>query len=276
MFSLGEMVRKSQPDVFWCMRSLPKPKREAMYTLFAFARHIDDLWRSTIAESEKEELLKAWRVELDNIYDKQVPTTNIGRKIYKNCLRFNLPKDLWIKILDSAEMQVPTHLSAPSQEKLESYLLGAAVVPLQLALLIVEPKHPKADAELAKNLGVAIALTFILRDIKDDAQDDLVYFPLELLQKVGVEIAEPQHMVEDKHITDARQELALLVKPAFSKSERLLAKMNKKDTITLRYLKNLSESLYAAMEKRGWEIMAPKLQISRFKRLGIAAKTIWE
>ncbi len=274
MLSLGEMVRKSQPDVFWCMRSLPKSKREALYTLFAFVRHIDDLWRSTISDAEKSELLKAWRVELDNIYDKQVPTTNIGRKIYKNCLRFNLPKDLWVKILDSAEMQVPNHLCAPTQEQFDRYLFGSAIVPLQLALLIIQPNHPKADAELAKYLGSAIALTYILRDIKDDAQNDLMYFPRELLQKVGVALDEPQQMVEDKHLTDARQLLAQAVKPAFAKSERLLGKMNKKDTITFRYLKNLSVSLYNIMEKRGWEIMAPKPQISRCRRLWIAAKTI--
>ena len=86
MLSVGDIVKKSQPSLFWCMRGLPKPKREAIYTLFAFCHHISNIIRSKMPAAEKVELLNAWREELDNIYDKKVPTTNIGRKIYKNCI----------------------------------------------------------------------------------------------------------------------------------------------------------------------------------------------
>ena len=57
---------------------------------------------------EKENLLGAWREELNNIYDKNVPSTNIGRKIYKNCMRFNLPKEMWLEILHSAFLKTKT------------------------------------------------------------------------------------------------------------------------------------------------------------------------
>ena len=37
MLSIGNIVRKSQPSMFWGMRNIAKPKREAMYTIFAFS-----------------------------------------------------------------------------------------------------------------------------------------------------------------------------------------------------------------------------------------------
>ena len=59
---------------------MPKAKREAMYTLYAFCRHIDDIVDGDSSLAEKQELLQAWREEMDNIYDKKVPATEIGRR----------------------------------------------------------------------------------------------------------------------------------------------------------------------------------------------------
>ena len=44
---------------------LPKAKREAMYTIYAFCRHIDDIVDGDSDMSEKQELLQAWREELE-------------------------------------------------------------------------------------------------------------------------------------------------------------------------------------------------------------------
>ena len=121
MQSVADVVKKSQPILFWCTRSLPKSKREAIYTLFAFCRHLDGIVCSAMPIAEKQELLKQWREELDNIYDKKVPVSNIGRKIYKNCMRFNLSKDLWLKILDGVSLNVPSPLKAPSRADFEKY-----------------------------------------------------------------------------------------------------------------------------------------------------------
>lgn len=71
MNDIKKIVRKSGTSFFWSMRFLPKAKREAMYTLYAFCRHIDDIVDGDSSIAEKQELLQAWREELDNIYDKK-------------------------------------------------------------------------------------------------------------------------------------------------------------------------------------------------------------
>ena len=80
MNDIKAIVKKSGTSFFWSMRMLPKAKREAMYTIYAFCRHIDDIVDGNSDMSEKQELLQAWREELDNIYDKKVPATEIGRR----------------------------------------------------------------------------------------------------------------------------------------------------------------------------------------------------
>lgn len=266
MLSLGSMIRKSQPTLFWCMRSLPKPKREAIFTLFAFCRHLDSVSRSNMPE--KEELLKAWREELDNIYDKKVPATNIGRKIYKNCLRFNLPKDLWIEILNGAFLNVKP-MFAPSIEVFEQYIHGVAEVPFKIALMIIDPEHPKAGDELAKNLGQAVLLTYILRDIKDDAKAGYVYIPTEVLKQANIISTTAREILEHKNLALARAQLSDWAEKGYIKAERLLNKMNYTDTGSLRMIYNLCFCQFEIMKKRGWEIISPKPKVNFIKRLNI-------
>lgn len=87
--------------------------------------------------AEKIDLLQAWREEMDNIFDKKVPTTEIGRKIYKNCMRFKLPKEEFLHLIDSIGMDVPNPVQAPDLNKFYRYCRGVAGVPGSLTLRIL-------------------------------------------------------------------------------------------------------------------------------------------
>ena len=275
MLSIGELVRKSQSSVFWCMRSLPKAEREAMYTLYAFCRHINEIMISSMTEREKESLLTAWKEELDNIYEKNVPSTNIGRKIYKNCMRFNLPKESFAAILHSAELNAIKPLIAPKSEVFERYIYGIAVVPVELSLKIMGEEKSNVRKELAHNLGSAMIVTYILRDIKDDAKKERVYFPSDVLEKAGVMIDIPMSMAEDKNLIVARAELAKVAARNFRNVERLLDKMSRKKYLPLRFINNISRCYFEKMQKRGWEIISPKPKISNLEKIGIVWNTIF-
>lgn len=275
MLSLGNMIRKSQPALFWCMRSLSKPKREAVFTLFAFCRHLEAVFHSSMSAYDKKDLLNAWREELDNIYEKKIPATNIGRKIYKNCLRFNLPKALWLEILDSTALNLESPLQAPDYQEFEKYVRGTAEVPLQLALMIIEPEHLKAGIELAKNLGRAVLLTYILRDVKDDAKAGRLYIPNDILLQADIKYDTPREVVENKNFVVAREKIAEQVEKRYLKAERLLTKMDYADTRVLRFIYNLGLCQFEMMNKRGWEIISPKPKVNFAKRLYILYHTVF-
>ena len=276
MISLGDMVRKNHPLLFWGMRRLPKAKRDAIYTLFAFCRHLATLQRSDMSLTEKAEILAAWHEELNNIYDKRVPETNIGRKIYKNCLRFNLPKKLWEEILNSAELDAQIPLVAPDENKFIRYVDGTAVVPIELTLMILDGEHPLVNAELAKNLGYAVLLTYILRDIKDDAKRGRMYIPLGALRECGIELDTPRGIIENKNLSAVRENIATQVEKCYIQAEKLLDKTNKQDTLPLHMVEVSGRTLFEMMKKRGWEIISPKPQLGFIKRVGIAYRLLFK
>lgn len=273
--SFGAVIRKSQPALFWCMRSLPKSKREAVFTLFAFCRHLDSVVRSSMPESEKLDLLNAWREELDNIYERKVPLTNIGRKIYKNCMRFNLQKKLWLEILNSAFLKMNAGADMPDLQSFKQYIYGSSEVPLLLFLMIIDNEHIKAKEELAKNLGQALSLTYMLRDVKDDAGFGYLYFPKEFLQQAEVKQTQQRKIVEDRNFISVREKLAQHADNCYAKAERLLSKMNYADTRALRMLHNLGRCQFEMMKERGWEIISPKPKVNAFKRFNIFYHTVF-
>ena len=276
MQSLGDIVRRSQPSLFWCMRGIKKANREAVFTVFAFCRHLDSILRSDMTPEDKKDWLNTWREELDNIYDKKVPTTNIGRKIYKNCIRFDLPKSAWSKILQAAFLDACDTQFSPSAEVFEQYVDGMAVMPLHLLLMIVTPEHPRANQELAKSLGYAVFITSTLRDVKGDSKRNRMYIPQEILEQAGVKIEEPRDMIEDKNLPQAREILSKQAESGFNKAERLLSKMDKKRTLPLRLMLNKTRALFDIMQKRGWEVISPKPKLNLPKRIYILYRTIFK
>lgn len=272
MNNIKKMVKKSGTSFFWSMRFLPTAKRNAMYTIYAFFRHIDDIVDGDAEMSEKLELINAWKEELDNIYDKKAPLTDIGRKIYKNCMRFKLPKEEFLRLMDSISMDLPNPVQAPSLEKFYEYCRGVAGVPGSLSLRIFGCEDEELIEELATTLGNALQITNILRDVKDDAMANRLYIPKEFLEKAGIMTADPLSVVVDKNLAVAREELAKIASADFDKSFAIIDKLDKKTARPVKAIAYIYKRYFDIMQNRGWEIISPKPKVNKFSKLCITVK----
>lgn len=272
MNNIKRMVKKSGTSFFWSMSLLPRAKRNAMYTIYAFFRHIDDIVDGDAPMSEKLELIRAWREEMDNIYDRKIPQTDIGRRIYKNCMRFKLPKDEFLTMLDSISMDLPNPVQAPDMDKLNKYCRGVAGSPGNLSLRIFGCTDKKLINELSETLGRALQLTNILRDVKEDAQADRLYLPKELLEKAGIHSTVPMDVVVDKNLSVAREELARIAGDDYKKAFSHLKKLDKKVARPVKAIAYIYKRYFDIMQDRGWEIISPKPNVGKFMKLCLALK----
>ena len=275
MNNIKRMVKKSGTSFFWSMRLLPKAKRNAMYTIYAFFRHIDDIVDGDTDIGEKLELIAAWRQELDNIYDKKAPATEIGRRIYKNCMRFKLPKSEFIRLIDSITMDLPNPVQAPSLNQLDRYCRGVAGVPGSLSLRIFGVEDETLIEKLSSTLGNALQLTNILRDVKEDAQADRLYIPREYLDKAGIEATDPLTVVVNKNLAVAREELAKTAAKNYDEAYELIKKLDKKAARPVLMIANIYKHYFDIMQNRGWEIISPKPFVSKWKKLTIALQAFF-
>lgn len=274
MSSIGIMVRKSQATMFWCMQGLPKAKREAIYTLYAFCRHIDSIAESKLSQKEKIELLNAWQQELENIYEKKVPASNIGRKIYKNCMRFKIKKEDFAEILISARLDFPNPLQAPSYEIFYKHCYGAYEIPAYITLQIIGCLEENQMRDLAKSWGRAIYITRILKDIKEDAKANHLYLPKELLEQSDIFSTNPITVVTDKNLISVREQMARNASADFDKAFNILQKIDKKLVRPLSFILHIYKRYFDIMQNRGWEIISPKPIIKIKDKLAIAINTL--
>lgn len=273
MNDIKRIVKRSGSSFFWSMRLLPKAKRNAMYTIYAFCRHIDDIVDGNdTSMSEKLSLLKAWREEMDNIYDQKVPTTDIGRRIYKNCMRFKLPKGEFLQLIDSISMDVPNPVQAPSMEKFLQYCYGVAGVPGSLSLRIFGCTDENIIKQLSRSLGLALQITNILRDVKEDAQSNRLYIPRELLEKANIHSSSPSEVITDKNLAIAREELARIALEEFKKADKLIKQVDKSVARPVRAIEAIYRKYFDIMQERGWEVISPKPRINKLCKFTLAAK----
>ena len=259
MSAIGRLVRKNYSAVFWCTLHYPKAKREAVYTLYALFKHFDDLSSSSLSEKEKGEIFAAWQREIVNIYDKKVPATNIGRRIYKNCMRFKLERDCFEEILNSFAMDCPKPMVAPTLQELKKYCVGVSEVPCYLILKIIGQFDEDLTMEMSHRIGRAVELTQILKNVKEDMLGGHVYIPEEFLAAADIDKKlPPKEILIHKNLYMARSQLADIARYDYAEAYRLLKENHNKNSKPVVYMLNLYHAYFEQMDKRGWEIISPK------------------
>ena len=276
MSSIGRIVRKNHSAVFWCTRHYPKAKREAVYTLYALVKHLDDLSTSNLPKNEKEDILQAWRRELVNIYDKKVPETDIGRKIYKNCMRFKVPRESLNAIIEGFSLDCPEPLCRPSNENFEKYCYGIAEIPSFLILKVIAEFDEPTTKSLSKAIGRAVEITNILKNIKEDMLNGHIYIPKEYLEVAEIDSdLSPKDVLTHTNLYIARQKLAQEARSSFREAYRLLEENNNKNSKPIVYMLNLYYRYFELMDTRGWEVISPKPVLKAKDRLMLLIKALF-
>jgi phytoene synthase len=276
MSSLGSLVRKSQASLFWCLRGLPKAQREAVYALYAFCRHIENIADGDLPQAQKKQILETWEQELDNIYVKKVPASDIGRKIYKHCMRFKIRKEDFCAILKSAMTDFTHPLQAPDMRTFQQYVKGEAHMPVYITLQIMGDEDEEKCRALAQNYGDAMFWTTVLKDIKEDAQAGHLYIPKNMLKSAAIDATDPMSVLTDARLVDVREKIGRQAEENFSKAFELLETIKPSHTRPLRFILNIYKCYFDKMKTRGWEIMSPKPEIGKKEKLAMAWKVLFD
>ncbi len=276
MSSIGRLVRKNHSAVFWCTMRYPKAKREAVYTLYALFNHFDDLSSSNLSEKEKGEIFNAWKQEINNIYDKKVPATSIGRRIYKNCIRFKLDRRYFEKVLQGFALDCPKPMYCPSLKEFTQYCRGVSEIPCYLIMKIIDEFDEETTEKLSKNIGFAVEITQILKNVKEDMTGGHVYIPQEYLDDAEIEEGlSPYDILTHKNLYKARTKMADAAREAYEEAYKTLKDSHNKNSKPVIYMLNLYHTYFEMMDKRGWEIISPKPELGIKDRFCLAFKAMF-
>jgi presqualene diphosphate synthase len=159
---------------------LPYQRREAMYAVYAFCREVDDIADGDAARVLKEVLLSDWRSEIAPLYA-GCPQHSITRALREAVRLYGLQCSDFLAVIDGIAMDACTDVRAPSLDELDLYCERVAVAVGRLSVRIFGEETP-AGERVAAELGRALQLTNVLRDLAEDAERQRLYLPREVLQ----------------------------------------------------------------------------------------------
>jgi phytoene synthase len=185
------VTRAQAANFFYGIRLLPGERRRAMCAVYAFARRVDDIGDGTLPEEEKLRRLDGEALAIAAL-DGPTGADRVMVALADAQRRFPLPRDALTELIEGVRMDV-AGATYESFDELVVYCRRVAGGIGRLCLAIFGLRGDAGggaahtDAErLADELGVALQLTNILRDVREDAENGRVYVPGEDLRRFGV------------------------------------------------------------------------------------------
>ena len=177
------VTRERAANFFYGIRLLPPDKRRAMYAVYAFARRVDDIGDGDLPPAEKLRLLAGERAAVARIG--QGGEDPVLAALADACARFALPVDALTDLIDGVEMDV-RDVRYETFDELVAYCRRVAGSIGRLSLAIFGAQDMARAQPLADDLGVAMQLTNILRDVREDRGRGRTYLPAGDLRRFGV------------------------------------------------------------------------------------------
>ena len=171
---------------------LGKQKREACYAVYAFCRYIDDLVDEqgstddhSINTLAVERAIAKWQNELDKVYTGQESRTPVMVAWADVLKRYSIPRELPNLLIAGCMSDLRPAVRYETFEELYDYCYKVASVVGLMTSRIFGYTDSSAEKR-AVDLGIAMQLTNILRDIGEDLENDRIYIPQEELTKFGL------------------------------------------------------------------------------------------
>jgi 15-cis-phytoene synthase len=181
------------------IRLLPPAKRRGLAVIYAFARRIDDIGDGTLpgqdrdmpAEEKIAALEEARQAVLNVGETSQDQSDPVLLALADTARHFPVPLPAFGELIDGCVADVRgTHYETFEDLHYYCRCVAGSIGRLSLGIFGTRGDQEKAS-ELADGLGVALQLTNILRDIREDHANGRVYLPAEDLAKFDVDLAGP-------------------------------------------------------------------------------------
>jgi phytoene synthase len=267
-------TKKSGSNFYYSFLFLPKAKREAMYTIYAFCKAVDSAVDEPAAGSNPQDELKHWREELEAAYS-GTPTTPIMISLAHHVKILGIPKAYFEELVKGVEMDLFNNRYATFDE-LSLYCYRVASVVGLICLHVFGVTSARAQ-DYAVALGMAFQLTNILRDVGSDAAERRIYLPLDDLQKWNC----PEKAILNRNYSpEFRALMEYEASQAHHYYKRADAALNGLSPQELRALtvaeimRGVYSRILERIEQSHYQVFGPRISLSTTQRVLIALR-IW-
>lgn len=270
----ARLTRKSDTSFYYAFLLLPREKRRAIYTLYSFCRVLDDCVDEP--DGGGEEGLQRWMAEVQRAYDGR-PTTDLGRELAETLFQFPIPRACFEEIAAGCRMDL-TVTRYRTFDELRVYCRRVASA-VGLASIEIFGYEEPATRDYAVELGLALQLTNILRDLSSDAARGRLYLPLEDLARFGLTEAGVLAAIgAGGAATGALASLlgfeAERAAEHYERARRLLPPADRRRMLAAEVMGAIYRTVLDELIARGFPLGPTRVRLSKPRKAWIAARTL--
>ena len=256
------MARKT--SFYYSFLVLPARQRCAIIAVWDFCRAVDDAVDEEPSVAAGLPTGRAavtfWREEIARVFAGQPAATDQGRRLQPFVVEFDLPRQAFDDVIDGVAMDLDTARYATFEHLFQYCRRVASAVGL-ICIRIFGCDERASD--YAVNLGVALQLTNILRDVKDDLDRGRVYLPLDDLAACGCTVAD----LEARETTDpVRRAMAFECRRAhefYERARHALPPGDRRRLIAAEIMRAVYFETLRRIERRDYDVFNARLRVPR-------------
>jgi phytoene synthase len=252
---------------------LPPRKRNAIIAVWDFCRAVDDAVDEAPDAYAARRQLALWRDELAAVYASgKSPQTTQGSALQPYVAEFNLPRNPFEDLIDGVEMDL-AHVRYQTFTQLTDYCRRVASAVGLVCVEIFGYRDPAARI-YAIDLGLALQLTNIIRDVNADLRSGRVYLPAEDLARF--------HVTEDDlrsgRVTTAVRELLRFecerARSYYTKAAAVLPPVDRRSLLAAEIMGAIYFEILRRIERSGYDVFSRRIRVPRPHRALIALR-LW-
>ncbi len=268
-------------NFYYSFLVLPTHKREAIVAVWDFCRAVDDAVDEAgdRDEGHAERELARWRAELDACFDRGVPQTPQGRALAPLVTAFGLHRADFDALIEGVEMDAQPRRYETFAELYGTCIRVASAV--GLICLDIFGAATTASRTYATDLGVALQLTNILRDVPGDLARGRVYIPMEDFRAHGcteadlqAEVAQAGSGIRSAAVRALLAHQGTRAREYYARAARALPPREARSLVAAEIMGAIYRAILRSIERRDYDVFREVVRIPRPQRALIAA-AVW-
>lgn len=265
-----DKAAKSGSSFYYSFLFLPKTQQQAIIALYAFCREVDDTVDEITEPEVARSKLEWWRLEIARTFKGQA-THPVGQALQTALQHFDLHEEYFIEIIDGMVMDLE-QFSYPEFKHLALYCHRVASV---VGLLSVEifGYQDRNTLKYAEHLGMALQLTNIIRDVREDAERGRIYLPQDELKQFNVKSDDLLAFSTSPTLIELLKFQTDRARQYYQQAMQLLPEIDRYSQRTGLIMAAIYEATLDEIESDGFQVMKHRVSLTPLRKLWIAWRT---
>ncbi len=264
-----DVMKKSKTNFFYSSLFLPKHKQEGLRTVYAFCRMTDDIVDNEGGDAETKRFeLRNWESKLTAALKGEV-NDPFFQDLKKQIDRFDIPAQPFYDLIKGMETDL-VKVEYENFDELYGYCYRAASTVGMMSIAIFGYKHDSAK-KYAENLGVALQLTNIIRDVDRDFKTGRVYIPSDEMMRFGYTKDDLKNKVYNDNFRNMMEYQYNRAKKYYKHADECLHKDDRRNMIPATIMQKIYLAMLEKIRNEGFNVFDRKIGITKRKKILIAS-----